>query len=53
MKTVLAPNAPWPKPVEAEPKAPRKRKPPARKVGDAKRVDAKFAEWMKKQGELL
>jgi hypothetical protein len=37
MKTVLAPNAPWPK---FEPKMPKKRAKPSE-------VDAKFEQWLK------
>ena len=47
MKTVLAPNAPWPtKPVE-KPKAVAKKKPP-KKPSKRTETDKKFTEWASK-----
>lgn len=43
MKTVLAPNAPWPTKV---PKAPRQR-------AERKRTDANFEAWVGKQKDVL
>jgi hypothetical protein len=47
MKTVLAPNAPWPsaKPATAK-------QPVAKRLRKAKpsQVDANFGEWLKRQG---
>lgn len=56
MKTVLAPNAPWPKweeKVEAlvpppKPKPKPKAKPPKKDVSKIKRTDARFDEWADK-----
>ena len=57
MKTVLAPNAPWPKREEPAPAAsktdkdkPKKKpKPPKREPSKVKRTDEKFYEWLNKQ----
>lgn len=48
-KTVLAPNAPWPKPeVEQEkPKPKPKRTPPKPSHSKRKQTDAKFEAWLK------
>lgn len=43
MKTVLAPNAPWPVQVERK----KKKRPYRAKPTE---VDIKFSEWLKKQG---
>jgi hypothetical protein len=52
MKTVLAPNAPWPKWEEKEAKPPAKPKPKPKpkpkKPSKMKHTDAKFAEWAEK-----
>ncbi len=50
MKTVLAPNAPWPKynkegEVIAKPKPKPKPKPPKRDASKIARTDKKFDEW--------
>lgn len=53
VKTVLAPNAPWPvwgddgKPVKPKPK-PKPKKPPSK----IKRTDEKFSEWASKNQPL-
>jgi len=53
MKTVLAPNAPWPnkveEKVEVKKPAPRKRVPPPPKsASKMRKTDAKFDEWARK-----
>jgi hypothetical protein len=49
MKTVLAPNAPWPSNVEVQKPAPKKRVPPPPKsASKIKKTDAKFNEWLAK-----
>jgi hypothetical protein len=46
MKTVLAPNAPWPKPVETPKPVARKRVlPPPNKPSKRIQTDKKFTEW--------
>lgn len=54
MKTVLAPNAPWPVRVEPKP-APVKRVKPAMPKpnhGKRKRVDANFERWLQTVGPV-
>ena len=54
MKTVLAPNAPWPvwgkdgEPVKPKPKPKPKAKPPKKDPSKIKRTDARFDEWADK-----
>ena len=50
MKTILAPNAPWP--VRVEPKPKPKRKPPAPNHSKRKRVDANFDKWLQTVGPV-
>lgn len=49
MKTVLAPNAPWPKP--AQPKAKPQPKPRKQRV-KPQRVDENFERWLQTVGEV-
>jgi hypothetical protein len=49
MKTVLAPNAPWPV-VKREPVAVKKPRAKRPSVAKPSQVDANFAAWLKRQG---
>lgn len=52
MKTVLAPNAPWPMPpIQKKPKP--KFNPPARVLGRSAKVDEKFNQWLEKRNGRL
>jgi hypothetical protein len=46
MKTVLAPNAPWPTYAEPEPVKKAKRVMPKRNLSKGKLVDANFDRWL-------
>lgn len=49
MKTVLAPNAPWPNRVEVEKPKRKKRVPPQPKAASKiQKTNAKFNEWLAK-----
>ena len=52
MKTVLAPNAPWPnKPVEKpKPVAKKRVPPPPKSASKMANTDKKFTEWAQKNG---
>jgi hypothetical protein len=53
MKTVLAPNAPWPKPKEEAVMPTPKPKPPPRPKNSASKIantDKNFVKWAKKNG---
>ena len=49
IKTVLAPNAPWPKIEPVQPKAkPKKKAKPPSTYGKRKQTDANFDKWLGK-----
>jgi hypothetical protein len=50
MKTVLAPNAPWPTTPKEKPKAVARKRvlPPPKNASKQKRTDAMFEEWASK-----